>query len=126
MTPKEIQAKRREWYRSAVDLLGWWLVRQMASAVDANAGVLKDDSLDVARMAGHFGRLASGHGDWQPIATAPKDGAAVLVWSAGVGLVGLCRYDGSDWELVGGGLYSRWAVEDDPTHWQALPEPPSQ
>lgn len=57
--------------------------------------------------------------EWQPIETAPKDGACVLI--TGEGLVRECRSFRDDW---GDPVYSEWFFEATPTHWMPLPEPP--
>jgi hypothetical protein len=62
--------------------------------------------------------------NWQPIATAPKDGTAILVHDKTHGMVtAFCDKDGQ-WISVFGGDYS----EDDRvhfiTHWMPLPELP--
>jgi hypothetical protein len=65
--------------------------------------------------------------DWQPIETAPKDGAKILVCSTdGRGLdariVRWEEYAGpGQWYTVHGEAYWR---EDDFTHWMPLPPPP--
>ena len=60
--------------------------------------------------------------DWQPIGTAPKDGATILLWEP---------YDkqqigiGWKWEndlFWEGGQPQVWET---PTHWMPLPKPPS-
>jgi hypothetical protein len=81
-------------------------------------------------------------GQWQPIATAPKDGTDIIVcvWIATVPIVNSGYYD--DGELFSGtGFNSKEALEgwwawrssvgseklDDimtPTHWMPLPKPP--
>lgn len=65
---------------------------------------------------------------WQPIETAPKDGARILLWG---------RYwsDGQDWfkePLYGQFSGRRWEAWGPggpfgvrPTHWTPLPEPPT-
>ena len=65
--------------------------------------------------------------EWQPIETAPRDGAPVLI-----ACVGEC---GTKWMYVAWSKRSAWrfcerkdgsyyAVHDTPTHWMPLPEPP--
>lgn len=73
--------------------------------------------------------------DWQPMATAPKDGTRILVWD------GHYRMEVADWgersvwsdRQIGKGM--QWCVgecdgeynsrnEIEPTHWMPLPEPP--
>jgi hypothetical protein len=66
--------------------------------------------------------------DWQPIATAPKDGTTVLVWSRGVHF-GEC-YDGWTWANPhrvyewSDGDCSDMPFDEQPTHWMPLPESP--
>lgn len=64
---------------------------------------------------------------WQPISTAPKDGAPILVWD-GKNMTTVSwhsGYDHDEWSLCAPGLYA-----DDyafyPTHWMPLPEPPKE
>lgn len=74
--------------------------------------------------------------EWQPIETAPKDGTRILVagngrvdiahWEKDVSEVLVAAYpnpywqecDNSSWFLLG----EKWF---EPTHWMALPNPPS-
>ena len=64
--------------------------------------------------------------DWQPIETAPKDGAWVfLYWrSMSLTLYPLVAFwEGEDWQTVGDfGLVGG----DTPSHWMPLPAPPEQ
>ena len=64
---------------------------------------------------------------WQPIETAPRDGTRVLI-----SCVGEC---GTEWMYVAWCKGIRWRlierkdrsyieVNDQPTHWMPLPEPP--
>jgi len=66
--------------------------------------------------------------DWQPIATAPKDGTAVLGYFPGrrgyvarqdVVPIHWSGWGGGVWEDVNGGKPSA-----EPTHWMPLPDPP--
>lgn len=65
--------------------------------------------------------------DWQPIETAPKDGAEILSFGA-LGLV-LVRYKESqvvwlcNWEHTWDS--TPLAVSHNPTHWMPLPTPPN-
>ncbi|MEN6533992.1 MAG: hypothetical protein ABFD89_10045 [Bryobacteraceae bacterium] len=60
---------------------------------------------------------------WRPIATAPKDGAEIMV--CGDGCVSMVRWlDGLGWRLAEPGSYA----EDsglcfEPTHWMPVPDP---
>lgn len=65
--------------------------------------------------------------EWQPIATAPKDGTRMLVACTN-GAVYAVRWgplpdDG--WVVVGGSDLSVGRVRRIPTHWMPLPQPPS-
>ena len=54
--------------------------------------------------------------DWQPIATAPRDGREVLLWVHGIYVIGW--YHRGEWRHGPKG----YAVS--PTHWRPLPTPP--
>lgn len=63
--------------------------------------------------------------DWQPIATAPE-GQPVLVWHPGLGMGGwnVMRRDGETWtETANDGRSLKAGFE--PSHWMALPAPPT-
>ena len=63
--------------------------------------------------------LAYARNQWQPIATAPKNGKLVLLWDPRQGIrVGRLR--GTNWTTVPG----LWTIH--PTHWMPLPEPPAE
>lgn len=63
--------------------------------------------------------------EWQDIATAPRDGATVLLW---------CVVESGGWAQTGyfehNESYAGWLDSyegvglADPTHWRPLPEPP--
>lgn len=59
--------------------------------------------------------------DWQPIATAPKDGTEVLGYLpvAKKARVVLWRRHWEQWQMVPGYYAAK------PTHWQPLPKPPA-
>ena len=58
--------------------------------------------------------------DWQPIATAPKDGTMVLVYSAAWGEVGVAYCHGTwCWQHDEVG-----EIINEITHWMPLPKPP--
>lgn len=73
-------------------------------------------------------------GEWQPIATAPKEDAKkLLVWSAdglGIWYRDLYYTEGIGRDYSPG--MSGWVDEegaaryDSPTHWMPLPDPPSE
>lgn len=57
--------------------------------------------------------------EWQPIATAPRDGTSVLI--AVDGLVHLGRwFGGAKWQIADRAFDAR-----SPTHWLPLPAPPA-
>lgn len=72
--------------------------------------------------------------DWQPMATAPRDGTTILLWASDAGGpyemfwnphgTNLLVQSGEGiWELNGGGL--TWCEERPdgaPTHWMPLPK----
>lgn len=71
--------------------------------------------------------------EWQPIETAPKDGAVILVckrppkygrgnWKWGS--VRLASWQGTYWLLMH--QSGQYAQDDDLTGWMPLPEPPEQ
>lgn len=76
--------------------------------------------------------------EWQTIETAPRDGEPILIWKPDEPRVGeymMSAYWSEDlngFVPVGGhnkqGYFSEWAGCDQgyPTHWQPLPEPPSE
>ena len=61
--------------------------------------------------------------EWQPIATAPKDGKDILV-AASTSLVRIAF-----WDAARGGVWSCWPGREDltatVTHWQPLPSGPA-
>jgi hypothetical protein len=59
--------------------------------------------------------------EWQPIETAPKDGAAVLVANGGK-CQAVAFYQNSDWFTT----VSFTLLDPSPSHWMPLPEPPVQ
>jgi hypothetical protein len=65
--------------------------------------------------------------DWQPIATAPRDGSNILLWLGGPeqrAVVGHFRHTalwGDCWEYDGEHTVK---VDDDVRHWMPLPEGP--
>lgn len=73
---------------------------------------------------------------WRPMASMPKDGTEVLVWSSGTGrwprIAKWCEFDDKSTGLaIPGGIYNRlaWIGLDDPqlgvpSHWMPLPPIP--
>lgn len=67
-------------------------------------------------------------GEWQRIATAPKDGTEVLLFSPNVCFPGVFR--GACVEFEGDPNPAEWLDQNDiavpnPTHWMPLPPPPA-
>jgi hypothetical protein len=65
---------------------------------------------------------------WQPIATAPKEGADVLLWSSSPSHADyyIGRYEAGEsgaWDTEAG-WFSDDGADIDPTHWMPLPAPP--
>lgn len=56
---------------------------------------------------------------WQPIETAPKDGADILTWDGNDQCVLFFSQHGHGWTA------GNPAVGYNPTHWQPLPAPPA-
>lgn len=61
---------------------------------------------------------------WRPIATAPKDGTAVIVCGATWGGYEAFYKDGEWWTMDQGTMTVTELITS-PTHWMPLPEPPS-
>jgi hypothetical protein len=68
--------------------------------------------------------------DWQPIATAPKDGTHVLLWLSGEGYHGPRRcnvtvgvYTDSGWYYIADGRGGK--TSNEPSRWMPLPDPPA-
>jgi hypothetical protein len=76
---------------------------------------------------GRSGILALASPQWQPIETAPKDGAPVDVWS-GEYRVADAFFEGGKWLVfrVMKGRVPTYNVIEPPTHWMPLPAPPAQ
>ena len=72
--------------------------------------------------------------EWKPIETAPKDGFPYLFFYPNA--IGMRRYSSrywatGEWRHGGKTITEGWSdewrqlrLEDDPTHWMPLPEPP--
>lgn len=58
---------------------------------------------------------------WQPIETAPKDGAVVDLWCYG-GRVTNCRWSKATQQFHAWG----GTILTEPTHWMPLPDPPTE
>jgi hypothetical protein len=57
--------------------------------------------------------------NWQPIATAPKDGTEILGWPV----------EGGNSTIAIVSFFRGWTSGDydaEPTHWQPLPQPPDE
>lgn len=66
-------------------------------------------------------------GGWQPIETAPKNGTEVLVCRAyeDETVYAVAHYEGHEWRDMGDiGWGGMTGDDNQPTHWQPLPEPP--
>ncbi len=70
-------------------------------------------------------------GEWQDIATAPKDGTEILVWDGGfqyvawIGDTHAAPSGDKDWVFgAPGGDYDEFPIVE-PTHWTPLPPPPA-
>ncbi len=70
---------------------------------------------------------------WKPIATAPKDGAHILVggyqpeWEAVTVYWTRYPYTKNTWHLVETGAYADDGLLDwEPTHWTEIPTPPTK
>ena len=84
-------------------------------------------SLHRKRQADTIAAFIAEHG-WQPIETAPRDGAFVLVWNGY--WISAAKY----WEPYDGTYRRGWVsettellelIEPQPTHWMPLPAAPS-
>ena len=62
--------------------------------------------------------------EWQPIETAPKDGAKILAYADGSMTVVYWLECGDNWELAESGSWAE-SGEWEPTHWMPLPLPPA-
>ena len=76
---------------------------------------------DLHLVADEIERLQALDKDWQPIATAPKDGSLIMVWREHCVYPRIVKFD------VAYGEFSK--VEDGeylhhPTHWMPLPDGP--
>ncbi len=57
--------------------------------------------------------------EWQPIETAPTDGARVLVWDGSLKMAFACAYENGLWQT---GVWTGRRPQI--THWMPLPPPP--
>jgi hypothetical protein len=66
--------------------------------------------------------------DWQPIETAPRDGAELLLCAADPLVVGRFYRGVGQWADADPAFRSKsgwfWAFGIRPTHWMSLPDPP--
>ena len=63
--------------------------------------------------------------DWQPIETAPKDGAEIIVWSKDQLAPYLAAWDDANGWMVPDTCPHGWTeLLIQPTHWTTMPEPP--
>ncbi len=68
--------------------------------------------------------------EWQPIATAPKDGTRILTWGCLHDDSGIDMGESPRVELTKfSDVYHSWVSEEigshEPTHWMPLPKPPT-
>ncbi len=67
-------------------------------------------------------RLLRQSGGWRDMASAPKDGTAILAWDGEFQVVIVWSTHSKTWFTLDGGVgYEDW---DSPTHWHPLPLPP--
>lgn len=59
--------------------------------------------------------------EWQPIETAPRDGAFILVWGPGYTSPVIRMWHDASWD---DGDFFSGIPADEYTHWQPLPDPP--
>ncbi|MBC6444640.1 MAG: DUF551 domain-containing protein [Alphaproteobacteria bacterium GM202ARS2] len=59
---------------------------------------------------------------WKPIDSAPKDGTRIIVWCDAWNAPSSGCWYGSWWGVV----YELGAFVHQPTHWQPMPDPPSE
>lgn len=72
--------------------------------------------------------------DWQPIATAPKDGTRIDLWVGGERHTDCAWYKGNAWHPEDGWYDPAyeygdgWFLDDDefPSHWMPFPAPPQE
>lgn len=64
--------------------------------------------------------------EWQPIATAPRDGTSILTYPhyAVTSWVSEDVYPGPGWSDGWDEGIERWKTTDKPTHWMPLPKSP--
>lgn len=98
-------------------------------------GMAKITSSDLSGWADRLDAIASQQG-WQTIETAPKDGAAVLIYHPQGGVCeGFCPGDGYGWHCMDGvntyvgaksgvSLPRMTTFTTTPTHWRPLPPAP--
>ena len=63
--------------------------------------------------------------EWQPIATAPKDGTPILGYNPLMGHLGVLAFDGLEWELLDPLGGKRLGIGFYPILWISIPEPVS-
>jgi hypothetical protein len=70
--------------------------------------------------------------EWQPIATAPKDGTPIDLWISGSNRrFADCRFHRGMWQhwwmdCFGSGMDWQSLDSHKPTHWMPLPTPPTE
>ena len=89
---------------------------------DAYVWLAAADEGDLARLLSAARTQSQGEG-WEPIETAPRDGAKVLVWGATIGdqiasAKDAPRHEPHEWPCG-------WDFPTGATHWMPLPAPPA-
>jgi hypothetical protein len=113
----------RDLVKELNDVIDDLTARKMGSAAEAVRMALYENIALREHVVG-----ANVGAGWQPIETAPKDGAHVLVGRVGVSPA-RAWFEGDRWWMHGCGPNSRNVADLTgrfaPTHWMPLPEPPS-
>ena len=103
----------------APEIQARWLTWQAAMAHKEAEGGGAQNSLESPQSLMDTGSEVVPANDWQPIATAPKDGTVVLLAHPKGRMADGCHHSRY-------GVWSWPYVMLEPTHWQPLPEAPRQ